>query len=96
MPNRFKRLNSASSMVNQIDQINQNFAQLDNESVVKIFKNGDDNAIIFGRYADGRYGLLISDDAGVPRILIGQASDDGRPGSWISKEGENVLTLLGG
>jgi len=83
-------------MVNQIDQINQNFAQLDNESVVKIFKNGDDNAIIFGRYADGRYGLLISDDAGVPRILIGQAPDDGRPGSWISKEGENVLTLLGG
>lgn len=96
MPNRFTPLNPNSDMSNMVNQINQNFAQLDNENVTKVFKNGQNNAIIEGRYMDNRYGQVYYDANGVPRILIGQAPDDGRPGIWISQDGQNVLTLLGG
>lgn len=96
MPYKFNPLNPNSDLATLIAQLNKNFAQLDQATVTQVFKKGENNAIIFGRYADDRYGLLISDDNGVPRILIGQAPDDGRPGSWISKEGQNVLTILGG
>jgi hypothetical protein len=34
-------------------------------------------------------------DADDARILIGQAPDDNRIGIWVSKVGEDVLTLLG-
>lgn len=77
--------------------INNNFATLDAEAVTKVFKQtGNNNAIITGKYNDTRYGQVLYDVNGVPRILIGQAPDDGRPGIWISVEGQNVLTLLGG
>lgn len=96
MPYKFNQLNPNSDMASLISQLNKNFAQLDQATVTQVFKKGDDNAIIFGKYANNRYGLLISDDNGVRRVLVGQAPDDGRPGSWISKEGQDVITLLGG
>lgn len=98
MPGRFTPLNPSASLNNLVAQVNKNFAVLDNENVTKVFKNGSSNAVVIGRYsadAGMRYGLLISDGTGVPRILIGQAPDDQRPGVWISKDGENVLDLLG-
>jgi hypothetical protein len=98
MPGRFTPLNPAATLSNLVAQVNKNFAVLDNENVTKVFKNGSSNAVTIGRYSsDGgmRYGLLISDASGVPRILIGQAPDDQRPGVWISKDNENVLELLG-
>lgn len=58
--------------------------------------SGDNTSIQFGQYQSDRYGLLLYDENGVPRILIGQAPDDARIGSWVSEPGENVLTLLGG
>lgn len=76
-------------------QVNDMVRKLNYEQQTKIF-NGPNNttAVTIGRYADGRYGLLIADDSGTNRILIGQAPNDGRPGAWVSKEGKDVLTLL--
>lgn len=98
MPNTFQPISASGDAGLQASQINANFRKLDNESVVKVFKNGDQNAIINGRYQTdpNRYGQLFYDEDGVPRILIGQAPDDGRPGVWISDDGQNVLELLGG
>ena len=36
------------------------------------------------------------DSNGIPRIIIGQAPNDGRVGIWVSKTGLSVYTLLGG
>lgn len=40
--------------------------------------------------------LVYYDITNTPRILIGKAPDDGRTGIWVSKEGINVITELGG
>lgn len=51
---------------------------------------------VFGKYGDNLYGFLLYDEDGIPVALMGQSPDDGRPGVWVAKPGENVLTLLGG
>lgn len=90
-------LNTTNSKTQNYGQINDMVRSLNKEQQVKVF-NGPNStqAVVIGKYADGRYGLLISDSSGTRRVLIGQAPDDGRPGSWISKDGEDVITLLGG
>lgn len=40
-------------------------------------------------------GLLFRDSSN-RRIKIGKSPDDGRIGSWLSKVGQDVITLLGG
>ena len=47
--------------------------------------------MVSGKLPNGRYGEVFYDAGGMPRILIGQAPGDGRPGIWITKEGFNVL-----
>lgn len=90
-----KPLNSSNRYSNNLGQINDMVRQLNNEQQVKTFKAANNiNAVITGRYQDGRYGLVISDDAGDRRVLVGQAPDDGRPGVWVSKEGQDVIDLL--
>ena len=78
------------------NMINRNFQKLDIESVTKTFSGPSGNSIIQGRLPYGKYGQIYYDNDGVARILIGQAPDDGRMGIWISSEGEDVITLLGG
>lgn len=95
MPNRFQMITGGD--LNSItNQVNRNFQMLDQENLTKTF-NGPNNtkSIIQGRLPNGRYGLLFCDEDGTPRILIGQAPDDGRMGIWVSTEGEDVLELLG-
>jgi hypothetical protein len=50
--------------------------------------------MVTGKLPNGRYGILLYDDTGIPRILIGQAPDNGRPGIWVSKENVDVLKAL--
>lgn len=54
--------------------------------------------IKLGAYLDGSdyLGLLFTDNTGRRVQLNGQAPDDGRNGSWIAKDGEDVITNLGG
>ena len=47
--------------------------------------------MLSGRLPNGRYGEVFYDATGTPRVLIGQAPKDARPGIWITKAGFNVL-----
>lgn len=92
MPNRFTPLSSKTKLPGVIRRINDNFRQLDAEANSKTIKQGGSNsAMVSGRLPNGKYGELFYDSTGTPRILIGQAPKDGRPGIWITKAGYNVL-----
>ncbi len=92
MPNRFIPLPQNANLEELLPVLNGNFAQLDSESVVKVFKQSNGrNAIITGRLPyDGGYGVLIYDTDGIPRVLQGIAPD-GSIGLFVSKEGISVL-----
>ena len=64
---------------------------LDAETYAKTISNGKNSQMVSGKLPNGRYGEVFYDAGGMPRILIGQAPGDGRPGIWITKEGYNVL-----
>lgn len=91
----FKPLNTSNKYGQNIGQINDMTRQLNLEQQVKTF-NGTDGkpAVTIGRYKQGRYGLVISDDSGFRRVLVGQAPDDSRPGIWISIDGVDVIDEL--
>ena len=93
----FRPINSKNSYVQNSGQINDMVRSLNKEQQVKAF-NGPNSttALVIGKYAEGRYGLVISDGTGTRRVLVGQAPDDGRPGSWVSIDGVDVITELGG
>jgi hypothetical protein len=92
MPNRFTPLSSKTKLPGVIRRVNDNFRQLDAEAYSKtIQQGGGKTAMQSGRLPNGRYGEVFYDATGTPRILIGQAPKDGRPGIWITKAGYNVL-----
>lgn len=93
MPNRFSPLSSKGSLDSIVRQANDNFRQLDAETYSKTIQGGGGkNAMQFGRLSNGKYGMVLYDESGLPRILIGQAPNGGRPGVWVTKPGFNVLT----
>lgn len=94
MPNRFTPINSKAKLQQALQQINRNFQMLDAEANTKTVKQGGGNALVSGRLPNGKYGELVYDAQSVPRILLGQAPKDGRPGLWISKEGKDVLEAI--
>lgn len=69
---------------------------LNKEQQVKTFNgNTGESAVTIGKYMAGRYGMVISDlDGRYRRILIGQHPIDGRAGSWVSKDGIDVIDEL--
>lgn len=91
MPNRFTPINSNQSTKEALQRINNNFMMLDAETYSKTISGGGNPQMISGKLANGRYGEVFYDANGMPRILIGQAPTDGRPGIWITKQGFNVL-----
>ena len=92
MPNRFSPLSTKASLQSVIRQTNDNFRQLDAETNAKTIQaGGGKNAMQFGRLSNGKYGLLLYDESGTPRILVGQAPNGGRPGVWVTKPGFSVL-----
>ena len=94
MPYRFTPIDSNQNTQEALQRINHNFMELDAEAFTKTVAKGGNNQITFGKLQNGRYGLLIYDGGGMPRILIGQAPRDGRVGVWATKEGFNVLTEI--
>jgi len=88
-------LNTSNSTNQNYGQVNDMIRTLNKEQQVKVFKSANNvNAVITGKYMEGRYGLLISDDTGLRRALFGQHPVDGRPGSWISIDGVDVIDEL--
>lgn len=64
---------------------------LDAETYSKNISNGKNSQMVSGKLSNGRYGEVFYDAGGMPRILIGQAPGNGRPGIWITKAGYDVL-----
>ena len=91
MPNRFQPVNSEQDLKAALQIINHNFMMLDAETYTKTVSGGGAAQTVSGKLSNGRYGEVFYDAGGMPRILIGQAPGDGRPGIWITKEGFNVL-----
>lgn len=91
MPNRFTPINSKQNTQKALQTINNNFMMLDAETYSKTISGGGSTQMITGKLGNGRYGEVFYDTSGMPRILIGQAPNDGRPGIWITKPGFNVL-----
>lgn len=91
MPNRFVPIDSEQDIKEALNIINHNFMMLDAETYTKSIGNGKNDQVVNGKLPNGRYGNVFYDAGGMPRILIGQAPGNGRPGIWITKEGYNVL-----
>lgn len=90
MPTRFVPLAQNSSLDDALRVINGNFAQLDNETVTKTFKQANGNAIVEGKLPyDGGYGNLYYDSSGTPRIVIGIAPD-GDIDIGVTKQGFDI------
>lgn len=64
---------------------------LDAETYSKTISGGGSTQIVTGKLPNGRYGEVFYDTSGRPRILIGQAPNNARPGIWITKDGFDVL-----
>jgi hypothetical protein len=90
MPNRFTPINSNQSTKTALQIANKNFMALDAEAFTKTIANNGNSQMTSGKLPNGRYGEVFYDAGGMPRIYIGQAPNDGRPGIWITKEGFNV------
>lgn len=93
MPNRFTPLNPNSDMSNMVNQINQNFAQLDNENVTKVFKGANsDNKLIEGRLPNSLgYGMILYDANGLPSIYMA-VDNSGNPIMKVAKPGKDATT----
>ena len=79
-------------------QINDWGRLLSNEKIASVQRGEDGNIrIVQGVQTIGTtrvVGTVYYDENDIPRILIGLAPDDGRPGIWISEDGQNVIDLL--
>ena len=91
MPYRFDPINSNQNPKKAFQQINKNFMMLDAETYTKTVSGGGNKQLTSGKLPNGRYGEIVYDSGGMPRILLGQAPANGRPGLWITKDGYNVL-----
>lgn len=91
MPNRFTPIQSKGDVQAQLQNINRNFLMLDAETYSKTITGNGNKQMISGKLPNGKYGEVFYDATGTPRILIGQAPGDSRPGIWITKQGYNVL-----
>jgi hypothetical protein len=94
MPNRFVPIGQNTDVNSLIKAVNNNFSQLDNETVTKTFKQAGGNAIIEGKLPyDGGYGNLYYDTTPIPRLLIG-ITPDGDVDIVKSKAGVSVLDVF--
>lgn len=92
MPNRFTPINTSSPTDKALNQINQNFARLDNESVTKVFSGqGGMKAVIQGRLPnDTGYGQTLYDNTG--NAVIYMAVKNGQPILKVAKAGKDAIT----
>lgn len=81
-----------------VKQLNDWAGEISNEKLasVQTDEQGNFRIVSGAQNIDGTavIGTVYYDTSNVPRILIGLSPDDGRPGVWISDEGESVITLL--
>lgn len=93
MANRFTPIQPGTESNQQISIINKNFAELDKESVTKLYYNNDGNVgLITGLLPDDLgIGTLIKDSDGNNSIAM-YVTNDGTPVMKVAKSGEDALT----
>jgi hypothetical protein len=85
-------ISTGNSQSSNYNQINDMVRQLNKEQTTKVFRSGNNNAIITGKLPyDGGYGTLYYDANGIPAIEIGILPDGG-VGLKIAKSGVDVTT----
>jgi len=94
MPNRLKPINSLQDVKKALQITNANFRALDADTYTKTISANGNNQMMSGKLPNGRFGEVFYDAGGMPRIYIGQAPNNGRPGIWITKEGYNVFNEI--
>jgi hypothetical protein len=81
-----------------VRQLNEWSREISNEKLNVVQRGEDGNVrIVQGVQKVGDtsvVGTVYYDNDDVDRIFIGLAPDDGRPGIWISEEGQSVISLL--
>lgn len=81
-----------------VRQLGEWSSEISNEKIATTQLNADGNlAVVQGlQTINGTQvvGTVYYDTTGTPRILIGLAPDDNRPGIWISKDGYSVIDEL--
>lgn len=81
-----------------VRQLNEWAAEISNEKIAQV-QRGEDGSV---RIVQGTQivngtsvvGTVYYDNENIDRIFVGLAPTDGRPGIWISEEGESVIGLL--
>lgn len=87
-------ISSKSDLASALKQIDANFRQIAAENQTKAIAQNGGSALQEGRLKNGTYGIVLSDPANVPRILIG-FHKDGQPVIAVTKDGKNVFDALG-
>lgn len=87
-------ISSESNIKEALKQIDSNFKQIAAENQTKAIAQNGGSALQEGRLKNGTYGIVLSDPANVPRILIG-FHKDGQPVIAVTKDGKNVFDALG-
>ncbi len=95
MPYRFLPIPPELGSAQFAAMINKNFAELDNETITKVYKGANNRiAIIEGKLPyEGGYGSLYYDSTGTPRILVG-ITPDGDVDIVKSKSGVSVIDVF--
>ena len=87
-------ISSESDIKEALKQIDSNFKQIAAENQTKAIAQNGGSALQEGRLKNGTYGIVLSDPANVPRILIG-FHKNGQPVIAVTKDGRNVFDALG-
>lgn len=90
---RFNPINPGTPIENAIAVINNNFGQLDNETVTKVFKgSGGKPSFVQGRLPnDLGEGILLNNNDGVP-LIAAYVDKDGNPVLKVAKTGNDATT----
>lgn len=96
MPNRFTPINTSSPLPSALNQVNQNFAKLDNEGVTKVYNGpGGTKAVVQGRLPDDAgYGQALYDQNGNAVIYMA-VKDDGNAVLKVAKTNKDAISGTG-
>lgn len=87
-------ISSTADLKSALKQIDSNFRQIAAENQTRTINQNGGSAITNGKLKNGTYGIVLSDPANVPRILIG-FHQNGQPIIAVTKAGKNVFDALG-
>ena len=86
-------ISSKAELPDALKQIDSNFRQIAAENQTRTINQNGGSAITDGKLKNGTYGIVLSDPANIPRILIG-FHKNGQPIIAVTKA-RDVFDALG-